>query len=49
MEKRLAAELSAAGYTVMNTVRWKHDVEDAEWSLIRQAFAEDFPKLKAVT
>jgi hypothetical protein len=49
MEKRLAIELSAAGYSVMNTVKWKHDVSDADWLPIRQAFAEDFPKLRALT
>jgi hypothetical protein len=48
MEKRLATELSAAGYAVMNTVKWKH-VSDADWLPIRRAFAEDFPKLKAIT
>jgi hypothetical protein len=48
MEKRLAAELSAAGYDVMNTVKWKHDISDADWLPIRQAFAQDFPRLKAV-
>jgi hypothetical protein len=48
MEKRLAGELSAAGYTVVNTVRWPHTVEDVEWLPIRQAFAEDFPKLTAI-
>jgi hypothetical protein len=49
MEKRLAAELSAAGYTVMNTVKWQHAVEDARWLTIRKAFSEDFPKLRAIT
>jgi hypothetical protein len=49
MEKRLAAELSAAGYDVMNTVKWSHDVSEADWLPIRRAFAEDFPKLKVIT
>jgi hypothetical protein len=48
MEKRLAAELSAAGYTVMNTVKWPYDIERIDWLPIRQAFAEDFPQLKAI-
>jgi hypothetical protein len=48
MEKRLAAELSAAGYTVMNTVKWKPSVSEAEWWPIRRAFAVDFPKLKGI-
>jgi len=47
MEKRLAKELSDAGYAVMNTVVWAHAVDDAEWLPIRRAFAEDFPGLKA--
>jgi len=48
MEKQLAAELSAAGYDVMNKVKWKHEVSDADWLPVRQAFAEDFPKLKVI-
>jgi hypothetical protein len=45
MEKRLSIELRAAGYTVMNTVKWKYQVPDVDWLPIRKAFAEDFPKL----
>lgn len=48
MEKRLAEELAAAGYDVMNTVRWRHSVSDEEWRPIRDAFADDFPKLNGV-
>jgi hypothetical protein len=48
MEKRLAIELSDAGYIVMNTVRSSHDVDQAEWLPIRRAFAEDFPDLQAI-
>jgi hypothetical protein len=48
MEKRLATELSAAGYTVLNTVKWPHHVGEKDWLPIRQAFAEDFPNLKAI-
>jgi len=48
MERLLATDLSAAGYTVMNTVKWPHHVSDADWLPIRKAFAEDFPKLKAI-
>ncbi|WP_417693431.1 hypothetical protein [Roseibium sp.] len=46
MEKRLAEDLSAAGYEMMNTVHWKPTILDAEWQPIRDAFAEKFPKLK---
>jgi hypothetical protein len=46
MEKRLAKELSDAGYAVMNTVVWPHAVDDAEWLPIRRAFAKDFSDLK---
>lgn len=49
MEKRLATELSAVGYTVMNSVKWRHNAEDRDWLPVRQAFAEDFPDLKAIT
>ncbi len=45
MERRLERDLRAAGYVVMNVVKWKHDVADAEWLPIRRAFAEDFPGL----
>lgn len=48
MEKRLADELSAVGYTVMNRVKWRHTVTDEQWLPIRQAFAEDFCDLKAL-
>jgi hypothetical protein len=45
MEKRLQQELHTAGYVVMNTVRWKHDVNDTDWLPIRRAFAAEFPRL----
>ena len=45
MEKRLAVALKAAGYQVLNTVQWRHDVPDREWEAIRESFAKDFPKL----
>jgi hypothetical protein len=48
MEKRLATDLEAAGYAVMNRVKWVHEVQEADWLPIRQAFAEDFPKLKDI-
>ncbi|TPL75959.1 hypothetical protein [Mesorhizobium sp. B2-3-15] len=46
MEKQLEKELRSVGYVVMNEVKWKHSVNDAEWIPIRRAFATDFPKLK---
>jgi len=46
MEKQLEKDLRSAGYVVMNEVKWKHSVNDAEWIPIRLAFATDFPKLK---
>lgn len=49
MEKRLEQDLRAAGYVVMNIVKWKHDVDDVEWLSIRHAFAADFPGLKELT
>jgi hypothetical protein len=49
MEKRLEQDLRAAGYAVMNTVKWKHDVDDLDWLPIRLAFEEDFPRLKELS
>lgn len=48
MEKRLSAELRAAGYDVMNIVKSNFEVPDKDWQPIREAFAVDFKKLKAV-
>jgi hypothetical protein len=48
MERQLAVDLSAAGYDVMNTVKWKHEVVATDWQPIRAAFAEEFPRLKDV-
>jgi hypothetical protein len=45
MEKRLAEDLSLAGYNVMNVVKWSHSVNDLLWQPIREAFSVDFPKL----
>jgi hypothetical protein len=46
MEKRLAANLDAAGYEVLNSVKWKHVVADEDWLPVRDAFAKDFPRLE---
>ncbi len=48
MERRLADELSKAGYTVLNTVNWSHDLSDEDWLPVRRAFEADFPKLKKI-
>lgn len=49
MEKRLAADLRAAGYDVLNSVNWQHDVPDDEWLPIKEAFTTDFPLLRGAT
>lgn len=46
MEKRLAEELAKVGYVVLNTVQWKHKIDDERWRPIREAFLEDFPELR---
>lgn len=46
MEKALAEELAAAGYDVMNEVKWSHPHDEAVWTAAREAFAEHFPKLR---
>nr|WP_249132279.1 hypothetical protein [Bradyrhizobium diazoefficiens] len=48
MEKQLAVELAAAGYEVMNVVKTRHKVPLADWLPVREAFAVDFPKLRAL-
>lgn len=45
MEKALAEELAAAGYTVLNTVKWKPPLDAALWEPVRTAFAVHFPNL----
>jgi hypothetical protein len=46
LEKRLAESLATAGYTVMNTVKWKFPVDEKLWRRIRKAFLADFPRLE---
>ena len=46
MEKALAEELAAAGYDVMNEVKWPHPFDETVWAAVREAFAEHFPKLR---
>jgi len=48
MEKALAEELVAAGYDVMNEVKWSHPHDIEVWSAVREAFAEHFPRLRDV-
>lgn len=45
MERRLAVELAAVGYDVMNVVNSKYEVSSKDWLPIRREFAVDFPKL----
>lgn len=47
MEKQLAADLKAAGYEVLNTVKWSHDIDPELWKPIKAAFSEHFDRLKA--
>jgi hypothetical protein len=46
MEKALADDLAAAGYTVLNTVNCKWPLDAALWAPVRAAFGEHFPRLK---
>lgn len=45
MEKSLAADLKAAGYTVMNPVHCRAPLDGAAYASVRAALAEHFPKL----
>jgi hypothetical protein len=45
MEKALADDLTSAGYTVLNTVKWRWKLDEAAWQPIRNAFAAHFPRL----
>ena len=45
MEKALADNLAAAGYTVLNTVNCKWPLDPVLWVPIRAAFATHFPNL----
>ncbi|MGM4918515.1 hypothetical protein [Tardiphaga sp. 813_E8_N1_3] len=42
MEKALADELAAGGYTVLNTVKWKHDHDPKVWAAVKDAFRSHF-------
>jgi len=45
-ERDLAAALQAAGYRVLNTVKWKPVGDPIRWQGILAAFAAHFPKLE---
>ncbi|HZG28505.1 MAG TPA: hypothetical protein VE079_08595 [Ensifer sp.] len=47
LEKKLAEELSACNYNVMNKVKSKALLVDGDWQPVKAAFAEHFPELKA--
>lgn len=46
VEKRLSEDLQAAGYDVMNEVRWKPPLDDELYASVRVAFAAEFPGLR---
>ncbi len=48
LEKALADALKEAGYTVFNSVKWKHNYDALVWAKTVDAFANHFPKLKAL-
>lgn len=45
IEKQLADDLKAAGYDVMNEVRWKAPLDQELYEPVRAAFAAKFPAL----
>ena len=45
IEKRLADDLAAAGYDVMNEVRWNAPLDEELYAPVRTAFAAEFPGL----
>ncbi len=45
LEKALAEALSEAGYNVFNTVRSRKPLDTERWGVVREAFAEYFPRL----
>jgi hypothetical protein len=45
IEKQLAEDLKAAGYDVMNEVRWNAPLDQALYEPVRAAFAVEFPGL----
>jgi len=47
VEKKLAEELKAVGYDVMNDVRWNAPLDKDLYERVRAAFAAEFPKLES--
>ena len=45
VEKKLAADLKAAGYDVMNEVRWNAPLDKELYEPVRAAFGAEFPGL----
>ena len=45
LEKALAEALTAAGYNVLNTVKWNYPLDTELWESVRVSFSEHFPKL----
>src|SRR4051812_20195199 len=45
LEKKLADDLKAAGYDVMNEVRWNAPLDAHLYEQVRPAFAAHFPRL----
>jgi hypothetical protein len=45
LEKALAEALSEAGYEVLNTVKWRHDLDATLWPTVKAAFTQHFPRL----
>lgn len=45
VEKKLAEDLKAAGYDVMNEVRWNAPLDEGVYQPVRAAFAAEFPGL----
>lgn len=48
LERKLAQELHAAGYDVMNTVNSNAQLIDTDWPPVREAFAKHFSRLAQV-
>lgn len=49
LEKALADSLKDAGHDVLNTVKWKHPLDEKHWAPALAAFSEHFPNLKPLS
>jgi hypothetical protein len=45
LERTLCEAMAAAGYPLLNTVPCRHRVDEDMWQIVREHFAEHFPKL----